>query len=66
MLLDALTKKLEGDIAVARANIDTYINNSVGIGEHSDIIGAIEGELEKLAAADEKIKAIENYLLTYE
>ena len=66
MLLDALTKKLEGDIAVARANIDTYINNSVGIGEHSDIIGAIEGELEKLAAADEKIKAIGNYLLTYE
>ena len=65
MLLDALTKKLEGDIAVARANIDIYINNSVGIGEHSDIIGAIEGELEKLAAADEKIKAIENYLLTY-
>ncbi len=65
MLLDALTKKLEGDVAVAKANIDVYLNQSVGIGEHPDIIGAIEGELEKLASADEKIKAIENYLLTY-
>ncbi len=65
MLLDALTKKLEGDVAVAKANIDVYLNHSTGIGEHPDIIGAIEGELEKLAAADEKIKAIENYLLTY-
>jgi hypothetical protein len=65
MLLDALTKKLEGDVAVAKANIEVYLSHSVGIGEHPDIIGAIEGELEKLAAADEKIKAIENYLLTY-
>jgi hypothetical protein len=65
MLLDALTKKLEGDVAIAKANIEVYLSHSVGIGEHPDIIGAIEGELEKLAAADEKIKAIENYLLTY-
>ena len=61
MLLDALTKKLEGDIAVARANINVYLDQSVGIGEHPDIIGAIEGEIEKIASADEKIKTIENY-----
>tara|TARA_B100002019_G_C21074115_1_gene500516 strand:- start:297 stop:488 length:192 start_codon:yes stop_codon:yes gene_type:complete len=61
MLLEALTKKLEGDIAVARANINVYLDQSVGIGEHPDIIGAIEGEIEKIASADEKIKTIENY-----
>ena len=61
MLLEALTKKLEGDIAVARANINVYLDQSVGIGEHPDIIGAIEGEIEKIAYADEKIKTIENY-----
>lgn len=61
MLLDALVKKLEGDIAVARANVDVYLKQSVGIGEHPDIIGAIEGEIEKIAAADEKIKTIENF-----
>ena len=36
MLLEALTKKLEGDIAVARANINVYLDQSVGIGEHPD------------------------------
>tara|TARA_R100001460_G_scaffold467_2_gene2249 strand:- start:10577 stop:10768 length:192 start_codon:yes stop_codon:yes gene_type:complete len=61
MLLEALTKKLEGDIAVAKANINVYLDQSVGIGEHPDIIGAIEGEIEKIASADEKIKTIENY-----
>jgi hypothetical protein len=61
MLLEALTKKLEGDIAVARANVGVYLKQSVGIGEHPDIIGAIEGEIEKIASADEKIKIIENY-----
>jgi hypothetical protein len=61
MLLDALVKKLEGDIAVARANVDVYLKQSVGIGEHPDIIGAIEGEIEKIASADEKIKTIENF-----
>ncbi len=61
MLLDALVKKLEGDIAVARANVDVYLKQSVGIGEHPDIIGAIEGEIEKIASADEKIKIIENF-----
>ena len=61
MLLEALTKKLEGDIAVAKANINVYLDQSVGIEEHPDIIGAIEGEIEKIASADEKIKTIENY-----
>tara|TARA_B100001093_G_C26051869_1_gene686676 strand:+ start:273 stop:467 length:195 start_codon:yes stop_codon:yes gene_type:complete len=64
MLLEALTKKLEGDIAVARANVGVYLKQSVGIGEHPDIIGAIEGEIEKIASADEKIKTIENFWLT--
>ena len=33
-LVKALAKKLEGDIAVAQANIDVYLEQSVGIGEH--------------------------------
>ena len=66
MLLEALTKKLEGDIAVARANINVYLDQSVGIGEHPDIIGAIEGELEKIASADEKNKNYRKlFWLTY-
>ena len=57
-MLEALIKKLEGDIAIAKANIDVYLNQSVGIGEHIDIVETIEKEVEKMAAADEKIEII--------
>ena len=33
-LFVALKKKLQGDIAVHKTNIDVYMNNTVGIGEH--------------------------------
>jgi hypothetical protein len=60
-MLDALTKKLEGEIAVAKANVDIYLSNAVGIGEHSDILEAIEIQIEKIATAHEKIEIINDY-----
>ena len=60
-MLNALTKKLEGEIAVAKANIDIYLSNAVGIGEHSDILEAIEIQIEKIATAHEKIEIINDY-----
>jgi len=60
-LLSALVRKLEGEIAVARANINVYLKSSVGIGEHPDIVEAIETQVSKIAEADEKIKTIEEY-----
>ena len=32
-----------------------YMNQSVGIGEHSDIVEAIQEELDKMAAATDRI-----------
>jgi len=60
-MLEALIKKLEGDIAVAKANIDVYLNQSVGIGEHPDIVEAIDTQVAKIAEADEKIETIRKY-----
>lgn len=60
-LLAALCKKLEGDIAIAKANILTYQRNSVGIGEHPEIVEAIEGEVAKLAEAEDKLGAIKRH-----
>jgi ribosomal protein L7/L12 len=58
VLLTALIKKLEGEIAVAEANVMVYLNQSVGIGEHPDVVEAIETQIEKIASADEKIESI--------
>ena len=46
-LLEALIKKLEGDMHVAQANIMVYVRNSAGIGEHTDIVESIEKEVAK-------------------
>jgi hypothetical protein len=59
-LLDALSKKYEGDIAIAQANIKVYMANPAGIGEHPEVVQAIDLEVEKLASADEKLQTIKN------
>jgi len=62
MLLQALKKKLEGDVAVAKANILVYKEHSVGIGEHPEIVQAIELEVGKMAEAQDKLNSV-NLLL---
>ena len=60
-LIEALCKKLEGDIAMAYANIKAYERNVVGIGEHPEIVQAIEMELEKLATAEDKLSTLKKH-----
>ena len=62
-LLKALIVRLEGEIEVAKANIWVYQRNSVGIGEHIDIVETIEKEVVKIADAHDKIEAITKYLI---
>ena len=61
-LKDALTLKYKGDIATAKANIQVYLTYTVGIGEHPDLISAIDVEMEKAAEADDKLTFLENQL----
>ena len=63
-LIEALVKRLEGEIAIAKANVEVYLTNSVGIGEHPDIVEAIETQIIKIADAEEKIETINNHFLT--
>ena len=42
-LIKALLAHAQGDIAKHKANIEVYLSNHVGIGEHSNIVEAIEG-----------------------
>ena len=59
-LQEALTLKYQGEIAAATANIKVYLTSPVGIGEHPDIIAAIDSELEKAPHADEKLSFLSN------
>jgi hypothetical protein len=57
-ILDALKAKYMGEMQIHRMNIDIYLANPVGIGEHPDILGAIDTEIEKLAGVTEKLQTL--------
>ena len=60
-LIKALLAHAEGDIAKHKANIEVYLANPVGIGEHSNIVEAIEGELDMIAKYQDQIDIINKY-----
>lgn len=63
-LMTALCKKLEGEIAVAKANALAYQRNAVGIGEHPEIVQAIESQIEIIAHAEDKLEALRKHFTT--
>ena len=61
ILLKAVKSHAQGHIDKHVANIEVYLNQPVGIGEHSDIIEAIEIELEEIAKYQDQLDIIEKY-----
>jgi hypothetical protein len=60
-MIEALKSRFEGEIASHRMNVEVYLQNPAGIGEHPDIMEAVEQELAKLAEADEKLETLNKY-----
>ena len=60
VILRALQAKYEGEREYHKANIEIYLSNPAGIGEHSDVLEAINIELERMVTADEKIHILVN------
>jgi hypothetical protein len=59
-IINALKMQYAGMMEMHRANIDIYLANPVGIGEHPDILGAIDSEIAELAAVTEKLQTLMN------
>ena len=59
---DALEAKYIAQIKEAQAVLQTYFQNSVGIGEHSDLLPEFDKWVEQLASADEKLQALRKLL----
>ena len=57
----AAKKQAEGELEVHKANIQVYKTMPAGIGEHSDIVEAVIAELDKMAAAQDRIEIINSY-----
>ena len=60
-LLDAFVNHARGHIEKHRMNVEVYLANPVGIGEHSDIMEAIEHEMKQIAEYDDMIEMVSKY-----
>lgn len=60
-LIEAFIAHATGHIEKHRANVEVYLTNPAGIGEHSDIMEAIEIEVEQIAKYDDQLEMMRKY-----
>ena len=61
-LLKAISAHAKGEIERHRANVEVYLSNPAGIGEHSEITDAIQVEIDKISRYHDQIEVINTYL----
>jgi len=54
-ILSALRSEALGNIEKARLNVEIYLRNPVGIGEHPDVLAAIQDQLDIIAHEEERL-----------
>ena len=60
-LVHALKTKYDADYQMHKANLDIYLNNPVGIGEHGDVLTEAEKELKVIAEYDDQLQMLDKY-----
>ncbi len=59
--ISALRNDAIGKISKAKVNIEIYLQNPVGIGEHPDVLGAIQEQLDIIAHEEERIEVLDKH-----
>ena len=65
-ILKALEAYYKGEIAKAKMNVEVFLENSTGVGEHSDILETISVEVAKIAQFEDNLNALEKHFYTQE
>lgn len=60
-MLIALRNHAEAHIEKHRMNVEIYLNNPVGVGDHPDIMDTIEKELKIIAEYMDQLEVLEKY-----
>ena len=60
-LLEASKLNFKAQIQKHRVNVENMLNNSVGIGEHGDIMEEVEKELEKMSSYHDKLEMLDYF-----
>ena len=63
ILIKAFLSHAQGHIDKHIANVEVYMHNAAGVGEHPDIIEAIEMELEEVAKYHDLKEMMQKYFV---
>ena len=66
VLLEGLLADAEGNIRKAKANVEVYLHNPACIGEHPDIIAAIQDQIDIIAHEEERMEVIERHFSNHD
>jgi len=64
-IIDGLVADAEGKIKKAKANVEVYLHSPVGIGEHPDVLEAIQQQLDIIAHEQERIDMIDRHFMLH-
>ena len=59
--ITALKNNAIGNISKAKINVEVYLHNPVGIGEHPDVLGAIQEQLDIIAHEEERLEVLDKH-----
>ena len=60
-IIQAVKQHAIGHIEKHKMNVEVYLTNPVGVGEHPDIIEAVEKELDLIAQYDDQLEMMNKY-----
>ena len=61
MILAALRQHYHGEIAVAKANVEVFLEAHAGVGDHPDVVETIDKLVSEIAEADDKLMALDSH-----
>ena len=66
MITNALKKKLEAEVELARSDLEVFLNNPIGVAEHIDYVATADKKLEHLAHAEDKLETLVKHFSNYQ
>jgi hypothetical protein len=64
-MIDALRADAHGKIEKAKINVEVYLHNPVGIGEHPDVLAAIQDQLDIIAHEEERVEVLVKHFMDH-
>ena len=62
-MISALLAHAQGDIQKHKMNVEVYLTSPVGIGEHSNVMEAIEEELNMIAKYEDQVSVFKKHFI---